>query len=138
MLAVTVAAAAQQAPKISAIEVVSIRGEAVESAFVMTHVSSREGAEFDPDTVAADVRTLLDSGRFSYVASRVAEIEDGTMRLSFAIENRTLVVGEVKFTGVGFWYSTDKVREKYGLKAGSFIDAQIVAAAEERVKKLFR
>ncbi|MCL1910064.1 MAG: outer membrane protein assembly factor BamA [Kiritimatiellaeota bacterium] len=136
-VAATAQSARNAAPRIDAIEVVSEKGERIEDAYVKAHTALHEGAEFDAEAVATDVRTLLDSGRFSYVGSRVVET-NGAVRLAFVVERRTLVVGEVQFSGVGFWHSSKKVREAYGLKAGSFVDAHVIAAAEERVLKLFR
>ena len=89
----------------------------------------------DVKTVSEDVRSLLNSERYSYVGTRVDETTDG-VNLVFIVEPRLRLAGKTTFTGLHV-FPYDKAMEYIDLKAGGFVDEEVLGAAAERLRRKY-
>ncbi len=108
----------------------------VDSSYVYSHITSRVGEELSPEAVARDVRMLIDTRNYSYVASRIEQAAGG-VRLIYVVEGRRRLAAPVTVRGAKR-FSRSRVRELADLTPGRFIDQQLVATAASRVEAEYR
>ncbi len=114
------------------IEVRPRGGLPVEESYLLAHVGSAVGEPLEPEGVARDVRTLLDTGHYTYLDTRVEPLDDG-VRLVFVAESRHRVAERPDVTG-NRGMSRAKIRELLDLQPGAFVDEPRLAAATARVR----
>lgn len=121
---------------IKQISIIGKSGEpAADTTFALSRIASQPGTPVDVKTVSDDVRSLLDSKRYSYVGTRVDETADGVI-LVFIVEPRLRLTGKTTFSGLhAFTY--DKAMGYIDLKAGDFVDEEILGAAAERLRRKY-
>ena len=116
---------------------VEVRGPVpVDESFVLSFASARPGGRVLGRDLAADVKALLGSERFSYVSADASE-EDGALAVAYVVQGRLRLAGDPAFVGLS-WFSRDRVAKEAGLKAGDFADETVAGAAAGRVRELYR
>lgn len=108
---------------------------AADTTFALSRIASQPGTPVDVKTVSEDVRSLLNSERYSYVGTRVDEATDG-VNLVFIVEPRLRLAGKTTFTGLHV-FPYDKAMEYIDLKAGGFVDEEVLGAAAERLRRKY-
>ena len=115
---------------------VSVRGDVpVDESFVLSFVSARAGGTIRDSDLAADVKALLDSGRFAYAAASVAEQDDG-LAVDYAVEGRRRLADDPTFVGLDR-FTRDRAFKETRLRAGDFVDETVAAAGAERLRSLY-
>ena len=107
----------------------------VDEAFVLAHVGARPGQTFDPNAVSRDVRSLKDTGRYSYVGAEVETAGEDVI-LVFAVESR-LRIRRLNIQGARY-YSNRKIRELLALGVGDLVDEPTLAVHVNQVKDAYR
>ena len=133
-LAVAPLAAPADEPVISVVAVNNRGTVPVTPNQVLSHVSpDYEGKPLDPRMVSQDVRSLLDTGIYSAVATETQRLEDGTLRLVFHVESRYRLAAPLEVSGQ-HKFGRGTVRKYADLKAGDPIDETILEAAAARIR----
>jgi len=115
-------AAQAEAPVVREIAVRNDGAGPVQDGFVLSSVGSAVGEKLDGMRVAADVRALAKTGRFTHVAAEVEELADG-VRLVFAVRSKLRLAEPLEISGAKR-FSNDRVRDMIGLRPGDLIDEQ--------------
>ncbi len=108
----------------------------VDEAMVRTYLGVKAGAELDRNAIASDVRSLLDSGRFSDVRAEVDTVAGGTT-LTYVVRPKLKLTQPVKVTGAEE-LGESRARELLGLSAGDYVDDPTVAARVVKLKEEYR
>ena len=108
----------------------------VDESFVLSFASAKTGGRIRERDLSADVKALLDSSRFAYVAASVAETPTG-LAVTYTVEGRRRLADDPTFNGRHV-FSRDRLKKAADLKAGDFVDETIAAAAAARVRELYR
>jgi outer membrane protein insertion porin family len=132
-LAAALAAAA--APTVSEVEVRDEAGVA-DATSVRAYVATAVGSEFDPARVRADVRRLLDTGRFASVDASLVETKDG-VRVVFAVRSLPRLAERIEVSGARH-LNAERVRELLGLQVGDRVSEDIVKARACKVMDEYR
>lgn len=136
LLLVPPAAPGAEAPIVREVSVVRQgAGAPLDESFVRTHIATETGKPVDPGIVSGDVRRLLDSNRFSYVGTKMEDVEDG-VRVVYVVESRLRIAGKIVFEGLD-GLRQSRVLDGLGLRSGDFADEQIVGAASERLRQMY-
>lgn len=118
---------------------VVIRGDGpvpVDEAMVRAHLSVKPGTTLDRNVVAGDVRSLLQSGRFSDVRAVVDPGANG-VTLAYVVRPKVKLMQPVKVAGAEE-LGEGKVRELLGLSEGDYVDDPTVAARVVKLKEEYR
>ncbi|MDA0322770.1 MAG: outer membrane protein assembly factor BamA [Verrucomicrobia bacterium] len=100
-------------------------------AFILNHISTRQGDELDRLRVRRDVRALLDTGRFSSV-NAVTDQQDDGITLIIAVENRMRLSGTLQVEGAKV-LSASRIRALLDLVEDDYIDEQVMAVRSRAV-----
>jgi len=133
---IVLSAAGTQAEVIRKLTIRNLGTVTNDEAMVKGYVASREGAEFDRGLVAADVRNLLASGRFSDVKAQVESVPGG-IALTYGVKMKYKLMEPVRVTGAGE-LGEKRVIEILRLAPGDFVDSQTVAARIVALKEEYR
>jgi outer membrane protein insertion porin family len=131
------AATAGMAMAVTVGEVRAIRrdGRVVDAALVEAYTSIRPGMDIRRDVISRDVRSLQESGRFSYVATDVRE-RGGGLDVVFILEPkpriRNLTISGADDAG------NRKIRELLELGSGDFVDDATLAVRSLAVREWYQ
>ena len=106
-------------------------GKAIDESFVRSSLSTAPGKPLDKAAVSSDVRTLLDSNRFSDVSASVQDTPAGPR-----VPRRTLS-SEPSFTGLSY-LSRSRALKECGLKTGDFVDETVARVAAGKLLAYYR
>ena len=132
-------ATAGLAASISSI-VVDNRGTGqIDKGFVKAQIDSRVGDSFNPKVVARDVKSLLESGRYSYVGTEAKETAAG-IELIYVLHRKFVFSKSLRITGNELLSERD-IRDLLNLRPGDPIDDQtlatrVLSVRDEYAKKL--
>ncbi len=107
----------------------------LEPAVVRAYLSVREGEEFDWATITRDVKTLEQSGRFSYVAVKREESPAG-LTLIYEVKPK-LKVRRISIEGHDA-LRRSRILGAVGFEAGDFVDDATAAVAARNIGALYR
>ncbi len=112
-------------------------GVPVDADYVLTRTRQRAGMELDRHALARDVRALLDTGRFAYVASELQPLSADRARLVYVLEPKLKLVAPVEILGKRS-YRDARLRDWAGLKAGDYVSEADTAVAAGQVRDQLR
>lgn len=115
------------------VRVETIDGETTGVGDVLAFTRVRAGAVASPADLSRDVRRLLDTGRFGYVAVEVAP-DDNVMDVIFRVQRRLQVSGRVSMSG-NDKYRDGRIREWFDVHPGDFVDAHVLAVRAAAVER---
>ena len=109
---------------------------------VLNFCSVKAGDTFSQEAASKDVRTLLDTGRFSNVEVLVEPSEDGGANVTYQVTRRYRFQEPLAITGNAY-LKENKIRKVSELKNGEAIDDAILATKaakirDEYMKRYFR
>ncbi|MFW6151631.1 MAG: outer membrane protein assembly factor BamA [Verrucomicrobiota bacterium] len=108
----------------------------IDRAFILSHVGSETGGELDRFRISRDVKSLLETGRFTHVNVRVKSLGSETVRLIYSAKNRLKLAARAEVEG-GDHFDAARVREIMDLWPGDLIDDQTVGLAVQRLKEKY-
>lgn len=125
--------------------VIEPRGEIpVEESHARAHIYSRVGDEVTPESIARDVKALLDTRQYKHVTTVLEPLGDGEdVRVVFRLEGRYRLAEPLAIKGNSVM-SRGKIREIMDLVPGSLLDEQLLDTAvqklleEYRIRRLFK
>jgi outer membrane protein insertion porin family len=103
---------------------------------VRAHIKTVAGSEYDQNALSADVRKLLDTGRYESVEVAAEKVADG-MRVVFSVRPNRRLVGEVVVVGARE-YSEERVREWLGIHDGDDVSDAILGAHTQKILDEYR
>lgn len=119
------------------VSVRSLGSARMDQSFVLAHVATKTGDTFDRAKVSRDVRRLLDTKRFSYVAVDVEPAGRSEVEVVYVVQRRALLADEVKIVGNDLFREA-KLQEWIGLEAGDYFDEQLLETAAHRIQQQYR
>ncbi|MCA1808387.1 MAG: hypothetical protein LC725_02830 [Lentisphaerae bacterium] len=111
------------------VEAVGIRFQ--DRDFVLAATQSREGDQLDPRRISRDVRSLLATGRFSFVDTELQRLDDG-YALVYRLAVRPRLQGPVTIEGAE-GVSERRVRNWLELEPGDAVDDAIMNLRSRKV-----
>lgn len=127
---------AQRGATVSSVSV-DVRGDVpVDESFVLSFASASPGGTVEARDLQADVKALLESGRFSFASASVDEAADGSLAVVYRVEGRRRLAEDPAFAGL-HRFGRDRALKEAALKAADFVDDTVAAAAAERVRALY-
>lgn len=121
---------------IRSVKVVNSGPGQVDDAFVMAHVSVQPGQELDRMAVSRDVKTLLETARFSDVNADAVVGTNG-IDVVYRVNNRYRLSDRPSIVGAN-GYSEKKVREVLAVQPGDYIDDPLLAAQAAKLREEYR
>ncbi len=117
------------------IEVRSVNEGPFDAASVMAFISTQAGDEFDRAAINKDVKSLHETGRFSYVQVNAENGADG-VTVVYEVKTRPrlqllVIEGCDKF-------SQEKIKELLGFELGDPLDKAVIQARLKRVERAYR
>lgn len=100
--------------------------------FVLAYVGARQGDVFTPRIARRDIKSIMESGRFSYVDSEIQKTPEGII-LTYVVEMKPRLAGPVSVRGAES-ASISRIREWLGLETGDFIDDATLSVKVAKVK----
>lgn len=117
--------------------VVTNRGAGmVESGMVTAYTAIRVGDSLDRQRISADVRRLLDSGRFADATAYAENLGDG-VRLIYAVQPKWTLRDPIEIHGAEH-FRQSKIRNFMDIDPGARVDEQLVSAGAKRVELEYR
>lgn len=104
--------------------------------FVRDYLQVRVGDEFDRRGIARDLKLLMDSGRFSYVDSKITRTKED-ITLTYVIRHKLRLAEPVRVTG-NTDFSADRVREWLKIQVGEAVDNASMAGHTRAVLEEYR
>lgn len=107
----------------------------MDEGFVRMHITTAQGAVLDRQAVAKDVRSLLDTKRFSDVRVEVAQVNDG-VKVVFHVAARWRLIepptvsGQVAMTEA-------KIRDILNVGVGDLVDEQLLASRAMKIRQSY-
>ncbi|MBI2441648.1 MAG: outer membrane protein assembly factor BamA [Lentisphaerae bacterium] len=122
------------AAHIREVKVISRTRALADEAFVFGYISVQAGAEVDQRRISRDVRTLLDTGRFSFVDSELTPVADkpDTFDLTYVVEQRARLEKPVSVIGAEAM-GEKKIRQWLDLAVGDFVDDAVMSVQARKV-----
>lgn len=108
----------------------------VDEGYVRAHIRSAAGEALDRATIGRDVRTLLDTGRFTDVAVKVIPEGDGVV-LVYGVVGRWRLAEQPVFEGAEH-FSDAKLRDWLNLRPGDLVDDTVAGARTRELLKEYR
>ena len=108
----------------------------VDEGFVRAKIAVRVGSELDRQVISKDVKTLLDTGRFSGVEASEDVLDIG-VRVVFAVRNKPKLQDPVSVAGAEY-FRASKIRDLLGLTVGDFVDDQVLGVRVQKVVDEYR
>ena len=100
---------------------------------VLSTCSLTVGSVLSDDVISKDVRSLLDTKRFSYAGSEVEKMDDDGVRVWYLIRRRYSYQEPLIIKGANS-LSASKISKLSGLKSGDYIDEAMLAACAANVR----
>lgn len=111
-------------------------GRTIDETFVRSFLSAEVGAPLSRRLLADDIRTLLDSRAFSFASAATDDFGDGGARIVYTLEARCRLAAQPEFTGL-HRFGSSKARKTMDLKAGDYVDDDLVRSAAEKLRALY-
>ena len=105
--------------------------------YVLALTSVREGAALSQPALSRDVRSLLDSRRFSYAGVEVEQLGGDDVRVTYVVRRRLRFSGTVEVTGNTFEKSKN-IKKWMELRNGDFLDDAVLATHTAKVRAKYR
>lgn len=106
------------------------------SDFVYSYLSVKPGEPFDRRAISRDVKNLQESGRFTFVDTRLERSDDGLI-LSYLIEIKPRLSRPIAVAGNDA-LSAGRIREWIGLEIGDPVDLAELTARGRKVQEEYR
>ena len=106
----------------------------IEERSVLVHVSVRAGAELDPQAVSRDVKSLQETGRFSFVGVAVEKAGD-EVDVVYKVHPRP-IIRKIDIDGADYM-SNKKVFDKLELGPGDLVDDAVLAVQSRGVVEAY-
>lgn len=123
---------------ISNVEVVAQGIKVVDRDFILAHISARAGGEANQNAIARDVKTLMATGRFSFIDTKLKETAAGQgciltyiVALKPKLEKPLAVAGAQEM-------GEKKVRKWFGLEIGDYVDDAVLNIHKNKVLDEYR
>lgn len=117
------------------VEAVRVLGNRqVSTAQVLNVVRTREGARFDPETVAEDYQRIFDLRRFANVEARIEPTPTGVIVVFVVTEQQ--IIESIAFKGNVI--PTEDLLKVVDLAAGQAVDPFRIAAARTSIENMYR
>ena len=107
----------------------------VSEQLVRNQIRSEVGAPYDPDTVEQDIVRLTHLGRFSAVSAEVTPKDDGSVILTFVLNEQPLLA-DVQVVG-NKAISDQNLLSQVQLRAGDPIDPFLIDRGEQRIVEAY-
>ncbi len=120
---------------IRAIEVRNTGAGQIDRSYIEAHTSIREGNQLDRAAIARDVRSLLDTGKFSSVHVDIETREDG-VAIVYSVARKVTLAKAVKFTGSDH-LSRRELRSKLELEVGDRVDDHTLGVRVRAIREAF-
>jgi len=141
LVLMAVAGAQSPSPLIEEIVVNNIGPGTITKQFVQTHTKVRAGQRVDRVMVSRDVRSLLDTGRFSHVSVEYEREQKG-LRLVYSVRAKLRLAGDVEVSIVPYrkkpLIKASKIRDLLELEPGDLVDDQILGVRVQSVRAEYR
>lgn len=121
-------------PIISDVVIKQIGDVSVDEGTATEMIFLQKGMEFDALKVAVDVKTLLESQRYTTVNSLCEFVANDKVTLVYEIQGRYRLMSAPVFNGLDHLSSKQAINAS-GLDKGSYIDQHIVDAAAIKIRK---
>jgi outer membrane protein insertion porin family len=108
----------------------------VDESFARAHIGARVGQPLDRAAVSADVRRLLETGRFADVGAAIEPDGDG-VRLVYMLTARARLAEAVRVLGADY-FDADRVRDWINLEPGDWVDDAVLGTRARRVESEYR
>ncbi|MBI2437563.1 MAG: hypothetical protein HYV36_01950, partial [Lentisphaerae bacterium] len=127
-------AASPAAALIREVKVISRTFTLPDEAFVFGYLSVHSGDEVDQRRITRDVRTLLDTGRFSFVDSELTPVKDkpDAFDLTYVVAPRPRLEKPVSVLGAEA-IGEKKIRQWLDLAVGDFVDDAVMSVQSRKV-----
>lgn len=125
-----------EAPVITEIRIEQLAPVLPDSEFVRDYLQVRAGDELDLRGIERDVKVLMDSGRFSFVDSRLTRTGNDVI-LTYVVQQKLRLYAPVTVSG-SIDMGADKVREWLGLNVGDTVDDASMAGRTRNVLEEYR
>ncbi len=130
-------AAAQELPVIREVAVTNVGPGRLDHSLVLSYLSQRPGETLDRPRLSAELRRLLDSGRFADATVQAEALEPDGVRLVYAVAGRYTLARPVEIEGAKH-FRAGKIRGFMKLDVGDWLDAQTAAAGARAVEREYR
>ncbi len=131
-----VLAQGRQAPVVGEVRINRVGPGLVDEGFVAAHISVKAGQTFEQPAIAADVKNLLATERFTDVRVE-EETVDRSVVLIYNVQGRLSLGSPVKITGAKH-LSESKILELLNVNTGDLVDEAMLAARGQKVIKEYR
>lgn len=136
LLATVAVAQHEAAPVIREVRIDNTGRGPLDHAFVAAQIESEVGSRLDRAVVSRDVRALLDTDRFSYVAVEVEPLDEAA-RVIFVLQNKFRLHAPIRFEGVEH-FRRKKLQDLFEVRVGGLVDEQIIGTAARNLEKEYR
>lgn len=126
----------QATPVVKEICVRNLGAGRIDKSFVLVHTGVKIGSELDRLRISKDVKALLATGRFSYIAVEIEPLDHG-VRLVYSIRNKLKLAEPVEIAGA-HEFREEKIRDLLGLEVGDLVDDQVLDNRRQRVIEEYR
>jgi outer membrane protein insertion porin family len=127
---------AVEAPLVQAVVVTNVGPGQLDESLVLAYLSHRTGEPLDRSRLSADLRRLLDSGRFANATVEAEPVGDA-LRLVYSVANRWKLSKPLEVKGHEH-FRKGKIRDFMALEVGTMVDEQVLAAGAKRVEREYR
>lgn len=115
---------------------VSVEGtKEVQAQLVVNQLTTKPGQPYDPDIVAADITKITRLGRFSRVSVRIDPNADGTLNVTFVVDEQMLL-SDVQVIG-NKNFSDQELLAKVMLRAGDARDTFLIERGKDEIRKMY-
>ena len=128
--------ASSHAVTVSDIRVVNDGAGPLDEGAVRARISQQVGDEFNANAASRDVKTLRDTGRYSYVGVEVAQAEDGGVIVIYNVVSRPRV-RKLHISGARD-FTNKKIKKIMELAIGDRVDEGSLAVATQKVVDEYR
>ncbi len=111
-------------------------GGQVDARLVEAYTQIRLGDDISREAIARDVKSLEQSGRFSYVATRVEQLDGGGLSITYVVEPK-LRIRRLTITGADE-FGNRKIRDLLDIGVGDIIDDATLAVKALAVKEEYQ
>lgn len=132
MMLATLLPFSAQSATINKIEVTARGIKVTDRDFVLANISVHEGDEANQQAISRDVKTLMATGRFSFIDTELNENDEEGYVLSYIVSLKPKLEKPVTVTGAGEM-GEKKVRKWLALDIGDYVDDAIMSVQKNNV-----
>lgn len=108
----------------------------VDPQLVLNQITTRAGMAYDPQIIAQDIQNITRLGRFSTVRVQVDPNADGTVNVTFIV-NEDPLLSDVQVVG-NKAFSDQELLEAILLRAGDARDAFLIERARDQIRRMYQ